>query len=657
VFAQKYQHLTALALCGIVSVCVTSAGCSSKASDCETTRSCAPAADGGEASPGPGDGEAGANQAAGGSASAGGADEGGSAPDESGNCERGLTACAARCVDTASNANHCGSCGHACAVGSVCAESECVACAGDRVACNGSCIDPQSDAQFCGASADCDAENRGVACGASEACYGGECVSDDASLQALSLAPANLTPSFSSEKLAYTASFSYFESHLELQAAPTSSAASMSYADADFSKDDSVSIVTTPQDELEQVTVEVTAASGKHQSYDVELQRRPLLTTRAKASSSRAGFRFGYSVALSGDTAVFGAPDEDGSAVGVDGDETTTGVTGAGAAYVAVRDADGHWSRQAYLKPDVVEEGAQFGKAVAIDGDTIVVGAPNEHEAWGAIYVFMRQGTKWFQQDRKREIDPNPGSRFGSAVVLEGDRIAVGAPGSSRFIGGGGMVYTYARVGDTWKLDIPARPPFVATDAAFGHSLAMNGGRLAVSQQTGDSSVAVRKLVDGTSTTKWTADGVIALPIGTTNAKVALEGDTVATATGGVVRLFNHVDGVWIETASVKPFVAAAATGFGASIAMRGDLLVVGSACEDCKGGFSTFVRDGDSWLDGSYVTADDLDNGDGLGYAVAVSGNRVVAGAPGEDSSAKSFEQAGSDNGSENSGAAFLFE
>jgi len=108
-----------------------------------------------------------------------------------------------------------------------------------------------------------------------------------------------------------------------------------------------------------------------------------------KADNAEAGAFFGYSVAASGDTAVVGAPTEGGE---------------AGAAYVFVRNASGGWDQQAYLKADNAEAGDYFGVSVAIDGDTLVVGADSESgpangiSESGAAYVFVRSGTTWSQQ-------------------------------------------------------------------------------------------------------------------------------------------------------------------------------------------------------------------------------------------------------------------
>jgi hypothetical protein len=96
-----------------------------------------------------------------------------------------------------------------------------------------------------------------------------------------------------------------------------------------------------------------------------------------KASNTNSGDNFGFSVAISGDTAVVGAPFEDSNATGVTGNQGDNSVSFAGAADVFVREG-GVWSQQAYLKASNTEEFDFFGFSVAISGDTVVVGAWQE---------------------------------------------------------------------------------------------------------------------------------------------------------------------------------------------------------------------------------------------------------------------------------------
>ena len=97
-----------------------------------------------------------------------------------------------------------------------------------------------------------------------------------------------------------------------------------------------------------------------------------------KASNTGEGDWFGRRVGVSGDTVVVGAPSEDSSAAGIDGDEGDNSVFGSGAAYVFVRDGAGSWSQRVYLKASNTGTFDLFGLSVAVSGDTVVAGAQRE---------------------------------------------------------------------------------------------------------------------------------------------------------------------------------------------------------------------------------------------------------------------------------------
>jgi len=139
-------------------------------------------------------------------------------------------------------------------------------------------------------------------------------------------------------------------------------------------------------------------------------------------SDTQAGDQFGYSLAMSGDTLVVGAP--------------LHGSTGW--AYVFAREGDS-WSQKAELFGSDTQAGDQFGYSVAIDGGTIVVGAPFHDDICpseplcqdvGSARVFRQQGTEWIEDTgfALAYPDPQPGDSFGWALALRGKRVSVGAP-------------------------------------------------------------------------------------------------------------------------------------------------------------------------------------------------------------------------------------
>jgi len=184
------------------------------------------------------------------------------------------------------------------------------------------------------------------------------------------------------------------------------------------------------------------SAAGQTQVYSVTVTRG-LAGQEAyvKASNTGKGDRFGDGVAISGDTLVVGALYEDSKATGIDGNHADNSAKDSGAAYVFVRGGT-VWSQQAYLKASNTGSFDHFGWSVAIDSDTVIVGAVGESSkatgvdgdqgddsaaASGAAYVFVRKGTVWSQQAYLKASNTGAQDWFGRSVAIDGDTVVVGA--------------------------------------------------------------------------------------------------------------------------------------------------------------------------------------------------------------------------------------
>ncbi|MBS0658475.1 MAG: choice-of-anchor D domain-containing protein [Verrucomicrobia bacterium] len=224
--------------------------------------------------------------------------------------------------------------------------------------------------------------------------------------------------------------------------------------------------------------------------------------------------RFGCSVAISGTTVVVGMgygkrfwtdPGQttagDGSpATGVDGDATLGGLTSAGAAYVySLHGVE--WRFDAYLKASNTGSFDQFGWAVAIDGDRIVVGANGEASAAtgvngnqadnslpyaGAAYVFARTNGRWAQEAYLKCSTPqtaggNGGIGFGGAVAIQGDTVAIGISGSGDYSNPGERIWIFTRSpAGVWAQQQALLP--LVSGSWLGFSLALTGDTLVAGQ-------------------------------------------------------------------------------------------------------------------------------------------------------------------------------
>lgn len=178
--------------------------------------------------------------------------------------------------------------------------------------------------------------------------------------------------------------------------------------------------------------------------------------------TSGEGDGFGAAVAISNDTVVIGAPGEASAATGVNGNESDDSAPGAGAAYVFELVGES-WEQTAYLKASNADAGDRFGFAVAISGDTIAVGAEREDSGdpdnqgdntaleAGAVYVFERVGNTWEQTQYLKASNVNEGYFFGANLAMSDTTLVVGSPGEGS-VGGpnSGAAYVFSYLEGVW---------------------------------------------------------------------------------------------------------------------------------------------------------------------------------------------------------------
>jgi len=388
-----------------------------------------------------------------------------------------------------------------------------------------------------------------------------------------------------------------------------------------------------------------------------------------KASNTGADDWFGWSVAVSGDTVVVGAPNEDSNATGVGGSQSNNSATGSGAAYVFVRNGT-IWHQEAYLKASNTEGYDNFGYSVAVSGDTVVVGAYHEDGGAtgvnpapvgyaldaGAAYVFVRSGTSWSQEAYLKASNTDTGDEFGRSVAVSGDTVVVGAWGEDSWATGvngdqtinsmlsSGAAYVFVR-GDTgWHQEAYLKASNTFAGDYFGYSVAVSGDTVVVGAYAEDSKATG---VGGDQTDN-------------------------SAVTSGAAYVFVRTGVIWSQQAYLKASNTGAYDHFGWSVAVSDNTVVVGADGEDSSatgvggdqsdnsasdsGAAYVFVRSGAIWSQQAYLKASNTGASDYFGQSVAVSDNAVVIGAFAEDSNATVINGDGGNNSAAHAGAAYVF-
>ena len=366
-------------------------------------------------------------------------------------------------------------------------------------------------------------------------------------------------------------------------------------------------------------------------------------------SDDAANDQFGYTVALSGTSALVGVPSNDlGSA------------TDAGSAYVFTR-VGLIWSQQAKLTPSDRASGAQFGSAVALEGDTAVIGAwfddVNANANQGSAYVYIRTGNVWSEQAKLIAGDGAPEDRFGKAVTLSGDSAIVGANGAA--VGANadqGAAYVFTRTGTIWSQQSKLSAGDGAINDYFGSSVAMSGDNALIGALSADiganfdqgaAYVFVRngsgvwsqqvklRALDGASVDYF---GIAVALSGNTALVGAYRDNTGGNPGQGSAYVYTRAGlGVWSQQAKLGADDGSAGDEFGAAVALSGDTAIIGARSNDLganidQGAAYIFTRTGTVWSEYARLTGDGGAAGDAVGAAVAISGESVLIGAPKSD-------------------------
>ena len=362
----------------------------------------------------------------------------------------------------------------------------------------------------------------------------------------------------------------------------------------------------------------------------------------------RLGSIFLFSALIATATGAAGAQEPNfGRAVAVTDTELLIGQPvnwyGPGTVYSYRLDASGAWQERARLFAPDSSRMDDFGRALVVDGNTLMVGAPRKKDGSGVVYAFTRESVAgpW---RHVTTIEPPAGanaSEYGASLSLAGDDLLIGAPLAES----GGVVYHLRREGASWRLQATLRPGGTPGSAGFGTAMSRSGDWLLVGAPASDSTAGrafvSRRQADGS----WGAPQPVTLPtppvrpamLGTA---VRLDGDRAYVGAPGAATvhvLALDAAGSWRAVEELRAPEAARGSSFGQAVdAVGGELWVGAPAMNTGAGAVLRFVRGaGGAWQAPATLVPDSADGTHWpfqFGYSIASSGERAVVGMPQRD-------------------------
>ena len=347
------------------------------------------------------------------------------------------------------------------------------------------------------------------------------------------------------------------------------------------------------------------------------------------ASDGASGDNFGSSISVSGNVAVIGAMY----------DESYTG-----SAYIFRRGSDGNWSQEAKLMASDGANSDYFGYSASVSGDVAVIGAMYDESYIGSAYIFRRGSDgNWSQEAKLTASDGTSGDYFGSSVSVNGDVAVISAYGDESSTG---SAYVFRRGSDgNWSQEAKLTASDGAPNDLFGFFVSVSG-EVAVIGAYGDesstgSAYVFRRGSDGSwsQETKLTAsDGASGDTFG---ASVSVSGDVAVIgaendeSSTGSAYVFRYADGSWSQETKLTASDGVSGDTFGSSVSVSGDVIVACARGDESSTGSAYVFRHADgSWSQEAKLTDSDGANNDSFGYSISVSGDVIMAGASGDESS-----------------------
>ncbi|MES2650038.1 MAG: hypothetical protein V4717_24390 [Bacteroidota bacterium] len=306
-----------------------------------------------------------------------------------------------------------------------------------------------------------------------------------------------------------------------------------------------------------------------------------------------SGDKFGTCVAISGDYAIVGAPYDDEGA----------GLTNNGSATIFKRNAaTGIWESQGKVVNPAAANNDLFGWSVAISGDYAIAGAKGDDNSAGSVTIFKRNAVTgvWESQGKLFNASPVAFAMFGISVGMSGNYAIVGAPDDGA---GSATIFKRNTTTGIWE-PLPQGELTGISTASFGFSVSISGDYAIIGDKSDPDDTGMLFIADGSAT----------------------------------IYKRNTTTGIWELQVKLRNTVRLDANYFGTSVSVAGDYAIIGSDGDDAGAGITDngsatiYKRSGSVWSLVQKFTRPNTNSGDKFGTSVGIDGTagRFLIGAPG---------------------------
>jgi len=291
-----------------------------------------------------------------------------------------------------------------------------------------------------------------------------------------------------------------------------------------------------------------------------------------------------------------------------------------------------------------------FGRAIAVNDDWLVVGAPGRDTSGdnaGAVWVYRREAGSWVEHDLLLPPLPQIEGAFGGALALDGDMIVVGERGGTA--NATGAVWVYARVAGVWTVAQSFQPPALSPSSDFGYALDCEDGLLAIGAEL-DATLAGQVWIyerPGTGPTFSFLQTVApstgfvgdifggAIDVHADRVLVGAPASTPFSGFLGAAHLFERDPfNIFVETEVFADPSVGVSHWHGFDVALGDDVIAVGAPLGDVPyqagaGTVSLWRRKGATWRFDEAFTRRDVEANDRVGETVTIDGDWLAVGAP----------------------------